>query len=129
VSGSNRRRRYDEAQDVQMPRRPRKAESGRAWPSIDEVTQRVAFFCIRELMVRTAEGGTMKHRMCKCRGGHGWPSLPLDRRCHPNPSPPNIPTLQAAIPKKPVAKNDVYGCTLQTGRKLRFIRLTRASCS
>jgi hypothetical protein len=73
VSGSNRRRRYDEAQDVQMPRRPRMAESGRAWPSISKVTQRVAFFCIRELVVRTAEGGAMKHRMCKCRGGHGWP--------------------------------------------------------
>jgi hypothetical protein len=31
IRGSNRRRRYDEAQDVQMPRRPRMAESGRAW--------------------------------------------------------------------------------------------------
>ena len=49
------------------------AESGRAWPSMRKATQRVAFFCIRELVVRTAEGGTMKHRMCKCRGGHGWP--------------------------------------------------------
>ena len=68
--GSSRRRRYDEAQDVQMPRRPWMAESGRAWLSMSKVTQRVAFFCIRESVVRAAEGGTMRHRMCKCRG---WP--------------------------------------------------------
>ena len=45
------------------------AESGRAWPSIDEVTQRVAFFCIGEFVIRTAEGGTMKSRYTWI-GGH-----------------------------------------------------------